>query len=145
MRSCGNVSTKPYGLRIASVQTFRANSEERGTLAPPSEEGRDLMKSVVVTGGSGKAGSAVIEELLAHGYAVINVDTVAPAKPLCHFLRTDLNDLGQAIDAMRVATGTIVFRTAADRVYLRLFIYFSSIFRERRGERVPSPFSNRAS
>ena len=31
-------------------------------------------KSVVVTGGSGKAGRAVIRELLAHGYAVMNVD-----------------------------------------------------------------------
>ena len=36
------------------------------------------MKSVVVTGGSGKAGRAAIRELLDHGYQVMNVDTVAP-------------------------------------------------------------------
>src|SRR5882757_213805 len=58
------------------------------------------MKRVVVTGGSGKAGRAVIAELLRHGYQVMNVDTVAPQEQLCHFMKTDLNDLGQAIDAL---------------------------------------------
>ena len=57
------------------------------------------MKSIVVTGGSGKAGRAAIRELLAHGYAVMNVDLAPPAEPLCHFMKADLNDLGQAVDA----------------------------------------------
>jgi nucleoside-diphosphate-sugar epimerase len=65
------------------------------------------MKSVIVTGGSGKAGRAAIRELLDHGYQVMNVDTSAPAEPLCHFMKTDLNDLGQAVDAMRLLAGTI--------------------------------------
>ena len=65
------------------------------------------MKNIVVTGGSGKAGRAVLRELLAHGYRVLNVDLVAPAEPLCHFLKVDLNDMGQAIDALRRATGTV--------------------------------------
>jgi nucleoside-diphosphate-sugar epimerase len=60
------------------------------------------MKSVIVTGGSGKAGRAAIRELLKHGYQVMNVDTVAPAEQLCHFMKTDLNDLGQTVDAMRL-------------------------------------------
>jgi nucleoside-diphosphate-sugar epimerase len=64
------------------------------------------MKSVIVTGGSGKAGRAAIRELLDHGYQVMNVDTSAPAEPLCHFMKTDLNDLGQAVDAMRLLAGT---------------------------------------
>lgn len=71
------------------------------------------MKSVVVTGGSGKAGRAAIRELLAHGYAVLNVDQVAPSEPLCHFLKVDLNDLGQTIDALRLAPGTIDRRRTA--------------------------------
>jgi nucleoside-diphosphate-sugar epimerase len=71
------------------------------------------MKSVVVTGGSGKAGRAVIPELLKHGYQVTNVDTVAPAEPLCHFMKTDLGDLGQAIDALRLLPGTIDRRRAS--------------------------------
>jgi nucleoside-diphosphate-sugar epimerase len=65
------------------------------------------MKSVIVTGGSGKAGRAAIRELLAYGYQVMNVDITAPAEQLCHFMRTDLNDLGQAVDALRLAAGTI--------------------------------------
>jgi nucleoside-diphosphate-sugar epimerase len=71
------------------------------------------MTSVIVTGGSGKAGSATIRELLAHGYQVMNLDAVAPAQPLCHFMKTDLNDLGQAIDGLRLLAGTIDRRRAA--------------------------------
>jgi len=44
------------------------------------------MKSVIVSGGSGKAGRAAIPELLKHGYQVTNVDTAAPAEQLCHFM-----------------------------------------------------------
>jgi nucleoside-diphosphate-sugar epimerase len=65
------------------------------------------MKSVVVTGGSGKAGRAVVRELLAQGWRVVNADLVAPAEPLCHFLKADLNDMGQAVDALRRAPGTV--------------------------------------
>lgn len=65
------------------------------------------MKSVVVTGGSGKAGKAAIRELLRHGYQVMNVDTAPPAEQLCHYMKTDLNDLGQTIDALRIAAGTV--------------------------------------
>jgi nucleoside-diphosphate-sugar epimerase len=55
----------------------------------------------VVTGGSGKAGSAIIRELLSHGHAVTNVDVVPPAEPLCHFFKADLSDPGAAVDALR--------------------------------------------
>jgi nucleoside-diphosphate-sugar epimerase len=65
------------------------------------------MASIIVTGGSGKAGQATIRDLLAHGHAVMNVDTAPPPEPLCHFLRADLNDLGQAIDALAPSPGTV--------------------------------------
>ncbi len=71
------------------------------------------MKSAIVTGGSGKAGKATIRELLAHGYQVMNVDTVAPSEQLCHFMKTDLNDLGQTVDALRLMAGTIDRRRMA--------------------------------
>src|SRR5215813_3332849 len=71
------------------------------------------MKSAIVTGGSGKAGKATICELLAHGYQVMNVDTVAPAEQLCHFMKADLNDLGQTVDALRLMAGTIDRRRMA--------------------------------
>jgi nucleoside-diphosphate-sugar epimerase len=56
-------------------------------------------KRILVTGGSGKVGHAVIQHLVAEGYDVVNVDQQAPAEPLCQWLRTDLTDLGQVIDA----------------------------------------------
>jgi len=71
------------------------------------------MKSVIVTGGSGKAGRATIRGLLDHGYQVMNVDVAPPAEALCHFMKTDLNDLGQVIDALRLAAGTIDRRRAS--------------------------------
>jgi len=65
------------------------------------------MKSVVVTGGSGKAGRAVIRDLVAHGYRVMNVDLVPPREPLCHFFEADLAVFGDAVEAMRRAAGTV--------------------------------------
>jgi len=65
------------------------------------------MKRVVVTGGSGKAGRVTVRELLEHDYSVVNVDLVPPPEPVCHFLKADLNDMGQAIDALRRAAGTV--------------------------------------
>lgn len=65
------------------------------------------MKSVVVTGGSGKAGRAVIRDLVAHGYRVMNVDLAPPREPLCHFFKADLAVSGDAVEAMRRAAGTV--------------------------------------
>lgn len=65
------------------------------------------MKSVVVTGGSGKAGRAVIRDLVAHGYRVMNVDLAPPREPLCHFFQADLAVFGDAVEAMRRAAGTV--------------------------------------
>jgi len=65
------------------------------------------MKRIVVTGGSGKAGRAVVRELIEREYGVVNVDLVPSPDPLCHFLKADLNDMGQAVDALRRAAGTV--------------------------------------
>ncbi|HVY06385.1 MAG TPA: NAD(P)-dependent oxidoreductase [Burkholderiales bacterium] len=66
-----------------------------------------MAKNIAVTGGSGKAGRAVIKELIEHGYSVINIDRLAAAEPLCHRLDADVADMGQTIDALRRATGTV--------------------------------------
>jgi nucleoside-diphosphate-sugar epimerase len=58
------------------------------------------MNRIVVTGGSGKAGRACVKDLLAHGYAVLNVDAAPPAERLCPFIKADLTDYGQTIDAL---------------------------------------------
>jgi nucleoside-diphosphate-sugar epimerase len=59
------------------------------------------MAKVVVTGGSGKLGRSCVRDLLAHGYDVVNVDLAPPpAGQGCAFVRVDLTDFGQAIDAV---------------------------------------------
>ncbi|GAC1362128.1 MAG: NAD(P)-dependent oxidoreductase [Ktedonobacteraceae bacterium] len=58
------------------------------------------MKKIVVTGGSGKAGRAVIKDLLAHNYDVLNVDLLPPAEKLSPYLKTDLADLGQVFEVL---------------------------------------------
>lgn len=58
------------------------------------------MTNVVVTGGSGKAGRACITDLLAHGYAVVNVDRVPPTERLCPWTSVDLTDFGQTVEAL---------------------------------------------
>jgi nucleoside-diphosphate-sugar epimerase len=59
---------------------------------------------VVVTGGSGKVGRAVVRELLERGHEVLNVDRNAPdpasAAALAPFLPADLTDYGQTLEAL---------------------------------------------
>jgi nucleoside-diphosphate-sugar epimerase len=80
------------------------------------------MKNVVVTGGSGKAGRAVVRELVGQGYSVLNVDLVPTADPAGAFLKADLRDFGQAVEALQNAAGIIErrrpFRTADAVIHL---------------------------
>jgi nucleoside-diphosphate-sugar epimerase len=55
---------------------------------------------IVVTGGSGKAGRAVVRDLLEHGHDVLNVDLVPSPDPVAPFLPADLTDFGQALEAL---------------------------------------------
>ncbi len=59
-----------------------------------------MMKRVVVTGGSGKLGRAVVRDLVGHDYAVINVDMVPSRDNLCPFIQTDVEDMGQVLETM---------------------------------------------
>src|ERR1700737_2417736 len=56
------------------------------------------MAHIVVTGGSGKLGRACVRELIEHGYQVTNVDTIPSRDELCPFIKTDLEDIGQALE-----------------------------------------------
>ena len=55
---------------------------------------------IVVTGGSGKAGRACIEELVAHGYEICNIDMVAARDQSVPVSRADLTDFGQTVAAL---------------------------------------------
>jgi len=63
------------------------------------------MTKIAVTGGSGKAGRAVVRDLLEHGHEVLNVDVVpsadsrSPDSP-APFMIADLTDFGQTLEAI---------------------------------------------
>jgi nucleoside-diphosphate-sugar epimerase len=61
------------------------------------------MARVVVTGGSGKAGRAVVRDLLEHGDEVLSVDLAPSLELPCEQIQADLTDLGQTVDVMRGA------------------------------------------
>ena len=52
--------------------------------------------AIVVTGGSGKLGGrACLQDLIAHGYEVINADIVPPKESLCPFYKIDFENMAQ--------------------------------------------------
>jgi nucleoside-diphosphate-sugar epimerase len=63
------------------------------------------MAKIAVTGGSGKAGRAVIRDLLERGHDVLNIDRVpspessTPDSP-APYLAADITDFGQALEAL---------------------------------------------
>jgi nucleoside-diphosphate-sugar epimerase len=106
---------------------------------------------VVVTGASGKAGRAVVRDLLEHEHEVLAVDLTSPVESPAAFLLADLTDFGQtveclsgvdavvhlaAIPASRIHTEEMTFRTnmlstynvfeAARLVDLRRVVWASS-------------------
>lgn len=65
------------------------------------------MATVVVTGGSGKAGRAVVRELVEHGDQVLSVDIARSDDLPCEQLQADLTEFGQAVDALNGADAVI--------------------------------------
>ena len=63
------------------------------------------MTKIAVTGGSGKAGRAVVRDLADRGHEVLNIDagpspdSYSPEAPI-PFLRADVTDFGQALEAL---------------------------------------------
>jgi nucleoside-diphosphate-sugar epimerase len=58
------------------------------------------MAKVLVTGGSGKLGRAVLRDLVAHGYDVLNIDQQALPDPICPSVRIDLTNFGEVAAAI---------------------------------------------
>ena len=66
------------------------------------------MARICVTGASGKAGRAVVADLLEHDHWVAATDLVVPAEDLgIPVLRADLTDYGQALEALQGAEAVI--------------------------------------
>lgn len=60
---------------------------------------------VIITGGSGKAGRYVVEEFVAHGYEVLNLDLKPSPALTVRTLLTDLTDAGQVFNALASYVG----------------------------------------
>lgn len=58
------------------------------------------MTRIAVTGGSGKAGRAVVADLTNHGFGVTDIDIATSRHPDQPTLVADLTDFGQAIEAV---------------------------------------------
>jgi nucleoside-diphosphate-sugar epimerase len=65
------------------------------------------MKKVVVTGGSGRLGQLVIQELLAHDYGVLALDRMRPATSQCTAWVVDLRNPGDVYEACAGALGVV--------------------------------------
>jgi nucleoside-diphosphate-sugar epimerase len=61
-----------------------------------------MAQRICVTGASGKAGRAVVRDLLEHDYDVAATDVAASRADIeCGMLRAELTDYGQAVEALR--------------------------------------------
>lgn len=65
------------------------------------------MKRIVVTGGSGKAGRAVVRDLLEHGYDVLNIDLVPSSESIARHLKVDLTDYDETVEALKDADAVV--------------------------------------
>jgi nucleoside-diphosphate-sugar epimerase len=55
---------------------------------------------VAVTGASGKAGRAVVRDLVEHEHELLAVDVVSPSEPRAVFLLVDVTDFGQTVECL---------------------------------------------
>ncbi|WP_240232846.1 NAD-dependent epimerase/dehydratase family protein [Devosia lacusdianchii] len=58
------------------------------------------MAKVLVTGGSGKLGRAVLRDLVTHGYDVLNIDQQPLPELICPSVRIDLTNFGEVAAAI---------------------------------------------
>ncbi|BAO90567.1 NAD-dependent epimerase/dehydratase family protein [Caballeronia cordobensis] len=86
-----------------------------------------MTKRVIVTGGSGLAGKWVVEDLVAHGYEVLNVDRVPMAKATARTLITDITDAGQVFNALASTTTAKEFDDDIEPKPIDAIVHFAAI------------------
>lgn len=65
------------------------------------------MRTIAVTGGSGKLGRYVVDELKSRSYEVVSLDQRISDKLPCRQIRVDMSDLGQVAGALKGADAVI--------------------------------------
>lgn len=82
---------------------------------------------IAFTGGSGKAGRHVIDHLVQHGHAVLNLDRVPLDRPDVHTLLTDVSDGGQVFNALTSHFSMEGFGTGPGRRPPDAVVHFAAI------------------
>jgi nucleoside-diphosphate-sugar epimerase len=82
---------------------------DMGSAQRQTEARRRASMKVCVTGASGRAGRAVVADLVEHGHQVVATDLAAraPGQEELDFLRADLTDYGQATEVLQGVAAVI--------------------------------------
>jgi nucleoside-diphosphate-sugar epimerase len=86
-----------------------------------------MTKRVIVTGGSGLAGKWVVEDLVEHGYEVLNLDRVPMPKRTARTLITDITDAGQVFNALASSTAPTEFVPDLEPKPIDAIVHFAAI------------------
>lgn len=86
-----------------------------------------MTKRVIVTGGSGLAGKWVVENLVQHGYDVMNLDRVPMAKRTVRTLIADITDAGQVFNALASSTAPVEFADDLEPKPIDAIVHFAAI------------------
>ncbi|MBS3848307.1 NAD(P)-dependent oxidoreductase [Devosia sp. BSSL-BM10] len=86
-----------------------------------------MIKRIVFTGGSGKAGRHVVPYLLDQGHSVLNVDLVPLDHPGVNTLTADLTESGQAFNALSMHFDFDGFTTGAGPAPVDALVHFAAV------------------
>lgn len=86
-----------------------------------------MSKRVMFTGGSGKAGQHVVQDLVDHGYQVLNLDLKPLNNPTVRTLITDITDSGQVFNALSSYMGLHEFDPSLRPQPVDAVVHFAAI------------------
>ena len=89
-----------------------------------------MVKRIMFTGGSGKAGRHVVEHLVAAGYQVLNIDTKPLDNPKVRTVIADITDSGQVFNALTSYMGLHEFDPSLRPQPVDAVVHFAAVPRK---------------
>lgn len=86
-----------------------------------------MPKNIIFTGGSGKAGKHVVQDLVEHGYNVLNLDRKPLDNPKVRTLITDITDAGQVFNALTATLEVHEFAPSLRAPKIDAVVHFAAI------------------
>lgn len=86
-----------------------------------------MSKNIIFTGGSGKAGRHVVQDLVEHGYNVLNLDLKPLDNPKVRTLITDITDAGQVFNALTATLEVHEFAPSLRAPRIDAVVHFAAI------------------